>query len=127
MPPAHLGTRLLTGLSAAASLALGPPGCQKSQHGCTCGGEASRAFLCLDRSPCWRKRWPALRCPKLRRRVQICVGLFVELLDHMAGAGALTVADAPVESAASQPEQAVRAEAEPLAEERGLMAALGSS
>ena len=48
-------------------------------------------------------------------------------LDHMAGAGALTVTDAPVESAASQPEQAVRAEAEPLVEERGLMAALGSS
>ena len=48
-------------------------------------------------------------------------------LDHMAGAGALTVTDAPLESAASQPEQAVRAEAEPLAEERGLMAALGSS
>ena len=122
MPPAHLGTRLLTGLSAAASLALGPPVPKKPR-----GDEASRAFLCLDRSPCWRKRWPALRCPKLRRRVQICVGLFVELLDHMAGAGALTVADAPVESAASQPEQAVRAEAEPLAEERGLMAALGSS
>ena len=48
-------------------------------------------------------------------------------LDHMAAAGALTVADAPVESTTSQPEQAVRAEAEPLVEERGLMAALGSS